>query len=90
MDVVYFENFVYFLSIFPQARRSWHIFYAFFHSSGLWAPQDRATKTNCRRLGRQVVFFKLKNTLWGHFFEAPVLLDFRAPRPSDPLELPEP
>ena len=46
----------------------------------LWAPQDRAAKTNCRRLGRQVAFFKLKNALWGHFFEAPDFLDFQGPQ----------
>ena len=72
-------------------------FQAFFHSPGalvvflthfsigpaLTARQHRAVKTHSRRLGRQLVFFKLKNTVWGYFFEAPELLDFQGtPDPS--------
>ena len=43
----------------------------------LCVPEDRAAKTHCRRLDCQLVFFKLKNALWGHFFEALILLDFQ-------------
>ena len=43
----------------------------------LCVAEDRAAKTHCRRLDCQLVFFKLKNALWGHFFEALILLDFQ-------------
>ena len=59
-------------------------FYAFrcFFSivPALCVPEDRVAKIHCRRLDCQLVFFKLKNAIWDHFFEAIILLDFQGPQ----------
>ena len=84
-----------FFTHFPQVRLYFCLFSTYFPAGAayfclLWAPQDRAAKTHCRRLGRQVVFFNLKNTIWRHFFEAQNFWIFRAPKSSRRPDLPDP
>ena len=63
-------------------------FYVYFSACSIGpafrACRDRAAKTYCRRLGRQVVLFKLKNSFWGYFFVVLVFWDSRVQACQDP------